>query len=221
MRGDEVFSSPPYLEVAFDIPDWRRVEGIVRALPDHRNLVIEAGTPLVKRYGLEVVRKIHEMKPGTIVLADLKTLSLGEKEARMAADATADVASFAGVAPLETQEEFIEACHDAGILALLDTINLPNPVEVLKGLKVEPDVVELHRAIDLELTSASHQWGAISEIKDAIGGGPVAVAGGIRLPKVREALSSGADILVVGRAITVAKDVRSAARAFLRQMAVE
>ncbi len=210
----------PYLEVAFDIPDWRRVEGIVRALPDHEALVIEAGTPLIKRYGVEVCRKIHQLKPEAVVLADMKTISEGGREARIAAEATADVASFAGAGPLETSEEFINACRDEGVLSLLDTINLHEPLPVINALKVKPDVVELHRAIDLELTDAAHQWGNIPEIKLAINGGPVAVAGGIKIPKVKEALSSKADILVVGRAITVAKDVNSAALAFLREMDV-
>jgi bifunctional enzyme Fae/Hps len=220
MTASDKLNNPPYLEVAFDIPDWRRVEGIVRALPDHESVVIEAGTPLIKRYGVEVCQKIHQIRPNAIVLADLKTLSSASREARMAAAATADVVSFAGVSPLGTQEAFIDACHDVGVLALLDNISLNNTIEVLNKLRVKPDVVELHRAIDLELTDASHQWGNIPEIKEAIGGGPVAVAGGIRLPKVQEALASGADILVVGRAITVAKDVNSAATAFLREMGV-
>ncbi|MEK6977853.1 MAG: orotidine 5'-phosphate decarboxylase / HUMPS family protein [Candidatus Hydrothermarchaeota archaeon] len=222
MRGPRAkLKNPPYLEVAIDVPDWRRVEGIIRALPDHEAVVIEAGTPLVKRYGVEVCEKIHQLRPESLVLADLKTLSSGRMEARMAGEAGADVASFAGVAPLGTQDEFIETCHEVGILALLDTINLHNPLPVLNKLKVKPDVVELHRAIDLELTDAAHQWGNIPAIRKAIGGGPVAVAGGIRLPKVKEAMASGAEILVVGRAITVAKDVHSAAAAFLREMGVE
>jgi bifunctional enzyme Fae/Hps len=217
----EILKKPPYLEVAFDIPDWRRVEGIIRALPNHDALVIEAGTPLIKRYGVEVVEKIHQIKPDSVVLADLKTLSSGKREARMAGEATADVIAFSGLAPLKTQEEFIEECHRVGALALLDTINLHDPIDVLNQLSVKPDIVELHRAIDLELTDAEHQWGNIPEIKEAIGGGLVAVAGGIKVPKVKEAMASGADILVVGRAITCAKDVNGAARAFLKEMGVE
>jgi bifunctional enzyme Fae/Hps len=217
----EILKKPPYLEVAFDIPDWRRVEGIIRALPNHDALVIEAGTPLIKRYGVEVVEKIHQIKPDSVVLADLKTLSSGKREARMAGEATADVIAFSGLAPIETQEEFIEECHRVGALALLDTINLHDPIDVLNQLSVKPDIVELHRAIDLELTDAEHQWGNIPEIKEAIGGGLVAVAGGIKVPKVKEAMASGADILVVGRAITCAKDVNGAARAFLKEMGVE
>lgn len=219
--GKSKLRNPPYLEVAFDIPDWRRVEGVIRALPRKEAIVIEAGTPLIKRYGVEVVRKIHQIRPDSVVLADLKTLNSGRREARMAAEATADVVAFAGVAPLRVQEEVIEECHKRGVMPLLDTISLHDPIPVLKQLRVKPDIVELHRAIDLELTGAGYQWGDIPEIKEVIGGGLVAVAGGIKVPKVKEAMASGADILVVGRAITCAKDVHGAAMAFLREMGVE
>ncbi len=211
---------PPYLEVALDIPDWRRVEGIIRALPRSDAIIIEAGTPLIKRYGVEVVQKIHQLRPESVVVADLKTLDTGNLEARMAGDATADVIGFSGLAPLRTMEKFIEECRKVGALSLMDTLNVPDPVAVLKKLKVKPDIVELHRAIDVEQSQES-QWGNISEIKRVCGEKTlVAVAGGIRVDRVKEALASGADILVVGRAITCAKDVTGAARAFLKEMGV-
>jgi len=212
---------PPYLEVALDIPDWRRVEGIVRALPKSDAIIIEAGTPLIKRYGVEVVQKIHQLRPETVVFADLKTLDTGNLEARMAGDATADVVGFSGLAPVSTMEKFIEECKKVGALSLMDTLNVPNPVKVLKKLKVTPDIVELHRAIDVEQVKGS-EWRNIGDVRKVCGNNVlVAVAGGIRVDKVEKALKAGADILVVGRAITAAKDVTGAARAFLQRMGVE
>jgi bifunctional enzyme Fae/Hps len=121
-------------------------------------------------------------------------------------------------------EKFIEECKKVGALSLMDTINLPNPVAVLERLDVKPDIVELHRAIDLEQAQINQEteWGNIGEIKRICENKVlVAVAGGIRVNKVEKALAAGADILVVGRAITVAKDVNGAARAFLQRMGVE
>jgi bifunctional enzyme Fae/Hps len=212
---------PPYLEVALDIPDWRRVEGIIRALPRTDAIIIEAGTPLIKRYGVEVVQKIHQLRPETVVLADLKTLDTGNLEARMAGDATADVIGFSGLAPVKTMEKFIEECKKVGALSLMDTLNVQDPVAVLEKLTMKPNIVELHRAIDVEQAQES-AWGDIGEIRRVCGNNVlVAVAGGIRVDKVEKALAAGADILVVGRAITAAKDVNGAARAFLQRMGVE
>jgi|TARA_B100000959_G_C14866929_1_gene576664 bifunctional enzyme Fae/Hps len=216
----EKLKNPPYLEVAFDIPDWRRVEGIIHALPNNDSIIIEAGTPLIKRYGIEICQKMHQIRPDSVVLADLKTIKYGRHEARIACDATADVMAFAGVAPIDTQEAIIKECHDIGILPLLDTISLKDPIPVLDQLEVKPDIIELHRAIDQELTGTEYQWQDIPKIKKIIGNGLVAVAGGIKVPKVKEAQNAGADILVVGRAITCAKNVNSTTNAFLREMGV-
>lgn len=210
---------PPYLEVALDIPDWRRVEAIIKALPRSDAIVLEAGTPLIKRYGVEVIQKIHQLRPESVVIADMKTLDVGNIEARMAGDATADVVGFSALAPIKTIERFIDECKKIGVLSLMDTINVPNPVEVLKKLKVKPDIVEIHRAIDVE--DEAYAWGNIKEIREVCGKVLIAVAGGIRLNNVEAALKAGADIIVVGRAITAAKDVTGAARAFLQKMGVE
>lgn len=210
---------PPYLEVALDIPDWRRVEGITRALPRSDSIIIEAGTPLIKRYGVEVVQKIHQLRPESVVVADLKTIDTGNLEARIAGDATADVICFSGLAPIKTMEKFIEECKKIGAFSLMDTINVPNPVEILKKLKIKPDILELHRAIDVE--NEKYAWGNIQEIREVCGNVLIAVAGGIRVSNVETALKAGADIIVVGRAITAAKDVAGAARAFLQKMGLE
>jgi bifunctional enzyme Fae/Hps len=203
---------PPYLAVALETDNWWRVEGILKYLPRKDAIIIKAGAPLIKRYGVEVCQKIHQIRPESIVIADMKTLDTGNLEARMAGDATADVITFSGRAPLKTQERFMEECQKVGALSLMDTTNLPDPVEVINQLSIKPDIVELQGIPDKA---------RVKEIKKACGSRAlVAVAGDITVPKVKEALASGADILVVGRAITCAKDVHGAAIAFLNEMGV-
>jgi bifunctional enzyme Fae/Hps len=88
---------------------------------------------------------------------------------------------------------------------------------VLEKLKAKPDIVELHRAIDTDDTA--HAWGDIPALKKAAGGKLlIATAGGIRVNIVKDALKAGADILVVGRAITASKDINHAAEAFIEQL---
>ncbi|HTX43219.1 MAG TPA: orotidine 5'-phosphate decarboxylase / HUMPS family protein, partial [Methanocella sp.] len=152
--------------------------------------------------------------------ADLKTLDTGNLEARMAADATADAVVCSGLAPLETIEKFVEEAHKVGIYSIIDMLNVENPAKVVESLKHKPDIVELHRGIDTEGQKAEHAWGNIAGIKKAAGGRKllVAVAGGVKVENVETAIKGGADILVVGRAITNAKDIEGATRAFLRAM---
>jgi len=147
----------------------------------------------------------------------LKILDTGNLEARMAADASADAVVVSGLAPMSTMEKAITEARKVGIYSIIDMLNVQNPVKVLEKLKVKPDIVELHRAIDTDDTA--HAWGDIPALKKAAGGKLlIATAGGIRVNIVKDALKAGADILVVGRAITASKDISHAAEAFIEQL---
>lgn len=212
---------PPYLQVAIDIPDMDFVKKVLKQLPQSDHLIIEAGTPLIKRYGLDVVSKIREARPNAFIVADLKTLDTGNLEARMVADATADAIVISGLAPISTIEKAIKEAKKTGIYACIDMLNVPDPVKVLKDLSVKPDIIELHRAIDAE--DSEYAWGSIPDMKKVHPKLLVAVAGGIGKleagsAKVSDACSAGADIIVVGRSITKAKDVRLATEVFLEDM---
>jgi len=213
---------PPYLQVALDNPDIDQILHVVKTLPDSDHLILEAGTPLIKRYGVDVIARLREVKPNAFIVADLKTLDTGNLEARMVADATADAVVISALAPIPTIVNAIREAHKTGIYAIIDTLNLPDPLPLLRELGeigALPDVVELHRAIDAEKTE--YQWGSIPEIKALSSKILVAVAGGIRADTIRAARDAGADVLVVGRAITNAKDVRQAAERFIEGLSKE
>ncbi len=208
---------PPYLQVALDLVDMNKVHSVLAELPQNDHLIIEAGTPLIKRFGLSIISEIRKVRPNAFIIADMKILDTGNLEARMAADSSADAVVISGLAPLPTLEKAIAEAKKTGIYSVVDMLNVPEPLKVLKALRVKPDVVELHRAIDAE--SSEHAWGDIPALKKAAGGKLlVATAGGIRVDGVKKALASGADIIVVGRAITASKDVHTAADLFLEQM---
>lgn len=207
---------PPYLQVAFDLVDVAEVRRVLAALPESDHILIEVGTPLVKMLGISVVKEVRAIRPGAFVILDLKILDTGNLEVRLAADSTADAVVISGLAPKKTLELAINEARKTGIYSVIDMLNVADPLAVLKGLAVLPDVVELHRAIDME--KSAHAWNSIAEIKALAKEGRrllVAVAGGIRVDTEGEALAAGADILVVGRAITRSKDIRDMAEQFL------
>ncbi|MDF0590355.1 bifunctional 5,6,7,8-tetrahydromethanopterin hydro-lyase/3-hexulose-6-phosphate synthase [Candidatus Methanocrinis natronophilus] len=211
---------PPYLQVALDLVDLAVVRKVLSQLPDSDHLLIEVGTPLVKRFGASVVKEIRNVRPSSFVVLDLKTLDTGNLEVRLAADATADAVVISGLAPTKTLELAIKEARKTGIYSVIDMLNVTDPLAVLRSLSTLPDVVEMHRAIDQE--AEEHNWAVIAEIKKMASGSDrrllVAVAGGIRVDTVAEALRSGADIVVTGRAITGSKDIRDAAEQFLNEL---
>jgi bifunctional enzyme Fae/Hps len=192
------------------------VRRVLSALPDSDHILIEVGTPLVKMLGMNVVKEIRAIRPGAFIILDLKTLDTGNLEVRLAADSTADAVVISGLAPKKTIELSINEARKTGIYSIIDMLNVADPLAVLKGLDVLPDVVELHRAIDME--KSAHAWQNIPDIKALAEEGRrllVAVAGGIRTDTEGAALAAGADILVVGRAITRSRDIRDMTEQFL------
>jgi len=209
--------NPPYLQVAMDLVDLKRVEQVLTAVPENDHVLFEAGTPLIKQFGLNVLAEIRRIRPNSFIIADLKTLDTGNLEARMASDAGADAVVISGLAPKATIEKAIEETKKTGIYSVIDMLNVDDPAGLIAALKVKPDIVELHRAIDAE--GDEYSWGDIPAIKKAAGGKLlVATAGGIRQDVVSKAVASGADILVVGRAITASKDIRHAAEEFIEKL---
>lgn len=207
----------PYLQVAMDLVDMGKVAQVLKEVPENDHVIIEAGTPLIKKFGLSVIGEIRKLRPNAFIIADMKILDTGNLEARMAADATADAVVVSGLAPTSTIEKAISEARKVGIYSIVDMLNVQAPAKLIASLKVKPDIVELHRAIDVE--ESAHAWGDIPAIKKAAGGKLlVATAGGIRVDVVKDALKAGADILVVGRAITASKDIGHAADEFLDQL---
>jgi bifunctional enzyme Fae/Hps len=210
---------PPYLQVALDLVDLNRVRRVLAELPESDHLIIEAGTPTIKQFGLSVISEIRKVRPNAFIIADLKTLDTGNLEARMAADATADAVVISGLAPVPTIENALAEAKKTGIYSIIDMLNVADPVALISALKVKPDIVELHRGIDCEKDGTCHVWGDITAMREAAGGKLlIATAGGIRVENVRDALAAGSQIIVVGRAITASKDVRHAAEEFLEQL---
>ncbi|MBU4536008.1 MAG: bifunctional 5,6,7,8-tetrahydromethanopterin hydro-lyase/3-hexulose-6-phosphate synthase [Euryarchaeota archaeon] len=219
--------NPPYLQVALDLDNMDEMERIINSLPDRERILLEAGTPLVKKFGVGIVSKIRELRQDSFIIADLKTLDVGRIEVKMAADETADAVAISGLGTTESIEKAIHEAQKQGIYSILDMMNVENFVEKLKNLDYKPDIVLLHRNVDLETLKAERgeaqsemtEWGNINEIKELVGkNGLVAVAGGITPSKVGEALDSSADIIVVGRYIIGSRDVRRAAEYFLDHM---
>jgi len=219
--------SPPYLQVALDLDNMQDMERIIDSLPDRERILIEAGTPLVKKFGVGIVSKIRELKKDAFIIADLKTLDVGRIEVKMAADETADAVAISGLGTQESIEKAIHEAQKQGIYSILDMMNVENFTEKLENLNFKPDIVLLHRNVDLETLKAERgeeqadmtEWGNINQIKEIIGkNGRVAVAGGIVPKKMDQALDSGADVIVVGRYIIGSRDVRRAAEDFLEKM---
>ena len=221
---------PPYIQVALDHPSVDHQKKVVKQLPKSDRLILEVGTPFLKKYGVESIKEIRDLAPDMFIVADLKTLDVGKLEVDFAFDATADGVVASGLASSSSIDKFIVEAQRLGIHAFVDTMEVDDPIAKLSSLKQVPDVVILHRAIDAESAAEGtdeaqkQKWKFVPKIKEyyqdkkkASGRDRVlvAVAGGIEPSSARYALDMGADILIVGRFITSSKDIKNSTRQIL------
>jgi len=208
--------NPPYLQIALDNPDIEKVKSVLSQIPQSDRIILEAGTPLIKRYGVGVMESIREVKKDAFIVADLKTLDVGQVEVDLAYNEEADAVVCSGLASKDTIDKFVYEARRLGIYAVVDMMGVADPIKTLKTLVELPEVVILHRGIDEEHGKRS----GFETVKDIKGAFPekkllVAMAGGINPDTAKRAVQSGVDILIVGRYITQSRDVEKACREFL------
>ena len=197
-------SNPPYLQVACDQITKEDLQKVLAYIPkDNPRILIEAGTPLIKRFGIDIVKEIKSKFPDVFVIADLKTLDVAALEVQIVAEAKADAIAISGLANKETILSGIKAGKERKITTIVDMMNVKEPITLLENLTAKPDIVLFHRGIDAE-GNQDHPWDTIKDIKKL--GSLIAVAGGLNDETSRKAIDNGADIIIIGRFLTAAEN---------------
>jgi len=88
------------------------------------------------------------------VVADLKTADGAVDEVNLARQAGATAATVLGHSPLETLDLFIMRCNQLNMISMIDMLGIDDPLKVMRPLKIQPDVVVIHRGRDEESNSA-------------------------------------------------------------------
>jgi bifunctional enzyme Fae/Hps len=199
-------SKKRYLQLAFNntLEDARK---IIAELPLSQRILIEAGTPLIKRYGMQAIRNLRawaqrHFSLATYIVADLKTMDRGETEVALATEAGANAVTALGSAPKETLDSFIASCEKYGVDAMIDMMNVEFPLNILRSLKKIPQIVILHRGVDEEAFNKEKQipYHEIQRLKGNYNV-MISIAGGDTLREVQRAIFNDADIVVVWKSV--------------------
>lgn len=184
-----------YLQIAFN-DNMATALHILPMIPRNDRILIEAGTPFIKREGMRGIAAIRSAWNGKIV-ADIKTVDGALDEVDMVRSAGATAVTVMGSSPSETLDIFIERCNQLGMDSMIDLLGVKDPLEVLRKLRQPPSVMILHRGRDEENTRGKViQYRHVKRIKskyDVI----ISAAGGVDLKEARSAIFNGANIVVV------------------------
>ena len=183
-----------YLQIAFNY-DLNLVRQVIPQIPKSDRILIEAGTPFIKREGMNGIRLIKRLWPGHVV-ADLKVADGALGEVDMAHQAGATAATILGTAPTESINLFIERCEHLNMLSMIDLIAVNEPLDILRPLRKAPDIVVIHRGRDEEFTHGKViQYRQVNRIRSKFSS-LISAAGGVDLWEARSAIFNGANIVV-------------------------
>jgi bifunctional enzyme Fae/Hps len=215
-----------YLQVSLN-GNLYDAQKIIAQLPVSERIIIEAGTPLIKQYGIDAVSRLRGLWQDRLagaaiepyIVADLKTIDRGATEARLAASAGASAAVAMGLAPVEALDAFIGQCEVSGIDAMIDMMNVEYSLAILRQLKKRPAAVILHRGVDEEQFNREKQipYHEIQRVKgnyDIL----VSVAGGDTIRDIQRAFFNSADICVVWKNFYQPGDTAALAGEFLKSI---
>jgi len=210
----------PVLQVALDF------ENLSRALPAAREAVeggadwVEAGTPLIKSEGLDAVRQLKKAFPDRRIVADMKIMDTGAFEVEIAAKAGANLVTVLGAADDDTIAEAVRGGELYGAEVMVDLLGVADPVaRTRRAAELGAAAVCWHVGIDMQMQGKT-PFAMLGELAKA-SSLPVAVAGGLNSETVAQAVRAGAQILIVGGAITKSPQMVEATRRIKEAIATE
>ena len=114
----------PVIQVALDLVLGDRAMQIADEAVIGGAEWIEAGTPLIKSEGVEIIRKLKKAFPRNTIVADMKTIDVGGAEVEMAAKAGADVVVVLGLSSDPTITEAVLSARQYGAKVMVDLFNV-------------------------------------------------------------------------------------------------
>jgi 3-keto-L-gulonate-6-phosphate decarboxylase len=200
------------LQLALDLTALGRAADLVAQLSPALSR-IEVGTPLALAAGLAAIDRIRPLsRPGAVIVADVKICDAGEKIARSAFAAGADVVTVVAAAIDEiTWRGVLTAAADRGrgdggpAPVVVDTVGGPPDPVALGALAAT--AAEAGVPVDLCLHRPKTSSPGFAELirplyGHRLGFDQLAVAGKLVPAEVRPALEAGFGTLVVGSAVT-------------------
>ncbi len=201
----------PVLQVALDFENLSRALAAATEAVDGGADWIEAGTPLLKSEGLDAVRELKKACPGHRIVADMKVMDTGAFEVEIAAKAGADLVTVLGAADDDTIAEAVRGGELYGVEVVVDLLGVADPVaRARRAAELGAAAVCYHVGIDMQMRADApfERLAAVAAASPV----PVAVAGGLTSETVAAATRAGAQILIVGGAITKSPAIAEATR---------
>ncbi|MFN8441363.1 MAG: 3-hexulose-6-phosphate synthase [Caldilineaceae bacterium] len=201
---------PPVLQLALDDLDLDRACALALQLEEYFGL-LEAGTPLIKRYGMEAVCHLRQTVPHKPLVADMKTMDAGALEANLAFDAGANIMTVLGCASNTTIQAALDVALQRQQSIAVDLVNVADKTTRARELaQMGVHFIAVHTASD-DQRQGRTPLADLTEVRAAVDC-QLMVAGGITPQSLPALLLHKPNILIVGSFVTKAADPLAAAQ---------
>ena len=205
------------MQIALDVINTHRALQIAEEAIKGGVDWIEAGTPLIKSEGMNILRELHKKFPNKILVADMKTADGGSVEIEMAAKSGAKVVLMLGGSDNASVTEAVEAAEKYGVMLGCDTIDIPQERLVQRALELEELGVEMicsHVGVDQQVIYGGEKTLDVARIlKQKLNPTTwLAIAGGINSETAAKAREIGVDVIIVGGALYKSQNPEETAR---------
>ncbi len=192
------------LQLALDTLTPSQAVALLEKVHPYINL-IEAGTPFIKRFGLDVLKLFRQVAPGKLIVADMKAMDAGAYEAEIAFEAGADIMTVLGCANDETILGALQEANKRHRLIAVDLIAVPDKLRRAQQLEhFGVHFIGIHTGMDQQVLGAT-PLSDLKQIRFAVHT-PLVVAGGISRNSIGAIAALEPAIVVVGSHITSAPD---------------
>lgn len=169
--------------------------------------IIEVGTTVILKYGLEVVKKIREMNRDITLLADFKICDGGKTAADFAFEAGADIVTVMGFTNDKTIQGVITSAKNHNKKCLVDMMRISDVIGRSKEcIDKGADYICLHNAHDVLDFDATLEL--IDQASRVIDRSRIVWAGGVNLENIAKLRAYEPEIIVVGSSVYGAPNKR-------------
>lgn len=180
--------------------------------------IVEVGTPLVFREGMNAVRRVREAHPQMTLAADLKIMDAGRAEADIAFSAGADIVTVMALAADATIAGALESARTQGKRVMVDMMQVEKTrARATELAALGSDLLCLHTAHDQQASHGS-PFAQLADLREALPSTGLAIAGGVSQSALAQILPLKPQVIIVGSAITAAADPRASARQFYERI---
>lgn len=174
---------------------------------------LEAGTPLIIAEGMHAIRALRtEFGPDVPIVADLKAMDGGWKEAEIVAKAGATHVVVMARAHEETIKQMVKGGRDCGIKVMGDNLGCPDRVEGARMLaELGCDFIVHHIGYDERrgiAAAGKRPPSPLDELREVVQsvGVPVQAVGGLSVEQAMQCPEYGAPLVVLGAPLVVPGD---------------